>query len=131
MEQPTAFGLLLSDDLLDGSRVTGAARAVGLEVRQLRTPDALLTAASERRPACVLIDLHNPGLVVEVLARQITSLAPRPRLIGYGSHVDAARLRAARQAGCDMVMPRSQFFNELEPHIGEWLAVTPTDKPGV
>ena len=36
-----------------------------------------------------------------------------PTIIGYGSHVDTATLKAARDAGCDVVLPRSKFVEEL------------------
>ena len=32
-----------------------------------------------------------------------------PRVMGYGSHVEKELLQAARDAGCDPVLPRSQF----------------------
>ena len=42
------------------------------------------------------------------------------RVVGYGSHVDAARLKAARKAGCDEVLPRSAFFEGLETRLRVW-----------
>ncbi len=38
-------GLLLSDDLMFASRIAGTARALGLEVPQARTADALIELA--------------------------------------------------------------------------------------
>ena len=35
------------------------------------------------------------------------------RTIGFGSHVDTDVLAAAREAGCDEVLPRSQLFRRL------------------
>jgi DNA-binding NarL/FixJ family response regulator len=130
MAESTRFALLLSDDLLDGSRVTATARAVGVEVRRLRSADALIAAVRDLIPSCLLVDLHNPGLDLPALVRQVSSLAPRPRVVGYGSHVDAARLRAARQAGCDEVMPRSQFFEVLESRLSDWLGLNNNIDPG-
>jgi DNA-binding NarL/FixJ family response regulator len=130
MGEPTPLALLLSDDLLDGSRVTATARAIGFEVRQRRSADALIATVRDLVPSCVLVDLHNPGLDVPALVRELRSLSPRPRLVGYGSHVDAARLRAARQGGCDEVMPRSQFFEALESRLSEWLGGHNKTDPG-
>ena len=39
------------------------------------------------------------------------------RVIAFGSHVDVARLKAARAAGCDEVLPRSAFFEGLEERL--------------
>jgi len=109
--------LVLSDDLLDASRVIGEGRAAGLAVLQCRDPAALLSAA-ERGPSAAILDLHNPGLQVELVVPALKAIGVR--VIGYGSHVDAARLKAARQAGCDEVLPRSAFFEGLEEKLQLW-----------
>jgi DNA-binding NarL/FixJ family response regulator len=113
---------MLCDDLIFFSRVSGAARAAGLAVRMVRTPADLFTAARAATPGGVIVDVHIPGLDLPALLTELRSACPTmPRVIAYGSHVEAAVLRAARQAGCDRVLPRSQFVEELEARIGEWL----------
>jgi len=115
-------GLMLCDDLIFFSRVSGAARAVGLSVRMVRSAVDLVTAARTNSPAGIILDVHNPGLNLPALLAELREACPTmPRVIAYGSHVEAATLRAARQAGCDRVLPRSQFVEELETKIGEWL----------
>ena len=109
--------LILSDDLLDASRVIGEGRAAGLAVLQCRDAGALLTAA-ERGPSLAVLDLHNPGLEVETVVPALNAIGAR--VVGYGSHVDAARLKAARKAGCDEVLPRSAFFEELQTRLQKW-----------
>src|SRR5262245_7348823 len=97
-------GLLLSDDMIFTSRITGTARDLGLAVRAARSAEALEALARRQTPRCVILDLSNPGLVVEDLLRRLDAVcSPRPRVVAYGSHVDTATLRAARQAGCDLV----------------------------
>jgi DNA-binding NarL/FixJ family response regulator len=116
-------GLLLCDDLIFASRITGAARAAGLEVRPARTPDALAEAARREPPLGVLIDLGFPDLDLTALLRRLAEACPAmPRVVAYGSHVDAAGLRAARAAGCDLVLPRSKFVEDLEADLPVWLA---------
>jgi CheY-like chemotaxis protein len=109
--------LVLSDDLLDSSRVVGHGRAAGLAVLTCRDAPALL-AALARGPVLAILDLHHPGL--DVAATVPALKAGGVRVVGYGSHVDAARLKAARQAGCDEVLPRSAFFEGLEQRLREW-----------
>ena len=113
-----AVCLILSDDLLDGSRIAGHARAVGQEVVTCRDSAALLEAL-DRRPVVALIDLHNPGLAIETVVPVLQ--AAGVRVVGFGSHVDVARLKAARAAGCDEVLPRSAFFEGLDEHLRRWV----------
>lgn len=112
------LGYLLSDDLIFTSRIAGTARALGFEVKTAQTPDQLRNLLAAQEPRCLLLDLHNPGLAIADL---ITSMPePRPFVVGYGSHVDAAKLNTARAAGCDLVLPRSKFVADLEQSLPGW-----------
>lgn len=117
-----AEGILLCDDLLFSSRVEGTARALGLSIRWFSRASALYDFLVQSAPACVIVDLNTPGLEIDRLARQVSSVNPRPRLIGYGSHVDAATLKEAREAGYDVVWPRSKFAEELASALPGWFA---------
>jgi DNA-binding NarL/FixJ family response regulator len=114
-------GLLLSDDLIFTSRIAGEARALGLTIKSARSADALLALARQESPGCVIVDLANHGLVLPELMRQLAELGS-PRVVAYGSHVDAATLRAARESGCDPVLPRSKFVEELPSALPLWFA---------
>lgn len=115
-------GLLLSDDLIFTSRVTATARALGLSVAVAKTADGLLRLARQSPPAGVILDLQNPGLDLTTLLAGLRDACPTmPRVIGYGSHVAVDVLKAARQSGCDEVMPRSQFALHLEAGLKHWL----------
>ena len=109
--------LMLCDDLMFTSKVTATGRAHGVSVALARTPAAALAKAIEIQPATILIDLHLSGLN---LPEFLASLSPRPRVIGFGSHVDLETLKAARQAGCEQVIPRSRFASSLETSISDW-----------
>jgi DNA-binding NarL/FixJ family response regulator len=117
------LGLLLSDDLMFTSRITGTARDLGLAVKVAISSEALVNLARQQTPRCVIIDLSNPSLILADLLRQLAeACAPMPRLVAYGSHVDAETLRAARAAGCDPVLPRSKFVEELPKALPVWFA---------
>lgn len=116
-------GLMLSDDLLFVSKVTATARAHGLTVAVARTAAQAVESARRTPPTGVLVDLHNPGLDLPGFLAELTATCSMmPRVIGYGSHVDVETLKAARAAGLDRVMPRSQFVTELEVSLSDWLA---------
>lgn len=118
----SAFGLMLSDDLVFFSRVAGTARAKGLSVRQVRTAAELLAAAGCQPPTGVLIDLQNPGLDLLPTLTELRAICPTmPPVTGYGSHVEKELMKAAREAGCDEVLPRSKFVHQLEDNLPGWL----------
>lgn len=121
MNPPTASGIMLSDDLIFFSRVAGTARANGLTVRQVRTVDALLTLAKDSPPSAVILDLQNESLDLPKLLSELKTLPAMPRMVAFGSHVLADALKAARDVGCDHVMPRSQFVQKLEAELAGWL----------
>ena len=123
-------GVMLCDDLIFFSRVSGTARAAGLSVKQARSVAAVIELARQLSPGGLLVDLHNDGLDLPGLLTALHEACPvMPKVVAFGSHVEAETLRAARQAGCDKVMPRSQFVKELEPGLREWLT-PPTVPPG-
>jgi hypothetical protein len=109
--------LLLSTDLLVGSQVLGAARALGVAARQVQSL-ADLRAALASPAARVLVDLSLAGLnlpaVVE-LARDQPSPVP---VVAFGPHVQTGLLAAARDAGCDEVLARGQFTSQLGRVLG-------------
>jgi len=122
MESDTAFGLLLTDDMIFSSRITGTAQALGLKMIAVKSVDDLTVQARKCNPTCVILDLSHPGLAMDDLIRALKdACSPMPRLVAYGSHVDAATLRAAREAGCDVVLPRSQFVEQLPSQLSQWL----------
>ncbi len=114
-------GFLLSDDLIFSSRITGTARAHGGTLTVFRDAEKMFDNSSGN-PLAIILDLHNATLDLPVfLAKLREGVLPIPKVIAYGSHADAERLRAARTAGCDLVLPRSAFVDRLETDLPNWL----------
>jgi DNA-binding NarL/FixJ family response regulator len=114
-------GLLLSRDLIFTAKVAGTARALGQLVTTAGNA-ALAEALIEHwRPRVVFIDLAAGDLVKPDALAAYKRLAPEAPFIAFGSHVDTAALQAARDAGCDQVMPRSRFTQELPGLIARYL----------
>jgi CheY-like chemotaxis protein len=123
--EPTPVGVLLCDDLIFVSRVTGTARNLGLTVKAARSTAGVQSLIQQQTPTCVIVDLHNAGLDIAALVKELnTTCDPRPFVVGYGSHVAAAVLKAAREAGCDLVLPRSKFVEDLPQELPQWLRKT-------
>lgn len=116
-------GVMLCDDLIFYSRVAATATALSLVVKQAKSPAALLALMQSEHPNAVIIDLQHDGLDLPKLLEELrTAGPPMPYTVAFGSHVLVEALRAAREAGCDMVMPRSQFTQKLEADLPAWLA---------
>src|SRR6516165_2078850 len=82
------IGLLLSDDMMFTSRITGTARDLGLTIKTARAMDVLKTIVQSERPACIIVDLANPGLAISDLCGWLAATcSPAPRVVAYGSHV--------------------------------------------
>lgn len=63
----------------------------------------------------LLVDLSLSSLDVASLVAQLRSGdGSGTRVIAFGPHVHEQRLTAAREAGCDLVVSRGQFFSQLE-----------------
>ena len=96
----------LVPDLMDRSRVEIAGRDAGIPVLFVAHPADLIEAVT-RGARLVVIDLAHDG-VLDILPRLRAA-----HTVGFASHVDKGLLDAARQAGCDEVLPRSAVFRRL------------------
>ncbi|MBY0525922.1 MAG: hypothetical protein K2R98_21190 [Gemmataceae bacterium] len=121
-------GLLLCDDLIFTSRIAGTARDLGLSMKTAANVAALQALAQQAPPACIIVDLANPGLKIGEWMNWLREhCRPMPRVVGYGSHVDVETLRRAREAGCDPVLPRSKFVEALPHALSQWMSVPAHD----
>jgi CheY-like chemotaxis protein len=107
-----AVGVL--DDLFFTVKILDAAKRAGLAIEFVKSEiDAIDKARSA--PAVMILDLNCAAIDP---VRLITALKADPdtkavNLIGYISHVQGEQKLAAQQAGCDMVLARSAFSQNL------------------
>lgn len=113
--------LILSDDLMFTSQIASYARDLLATTRTVRTVDAAIAAAGKETPGCVIVDWQVAGQSLANLLTSLGGMSPKPFVVAYGSHVDTAGLRAAQEAGCDLVVPRSKFVEILPVSLAEWL----------
>lgn len=102
------------DDLFFTVKITDAAKRAGLQVEFVKTEKDLLDKAKEH-PALIIMDLNFAG--VQPL-KTVTKLKTTPELkpisvIGYLSHVQGELKQKAHETGCDMVLARSAFSQNL------------------
>jgi hypothetical protein len=92
-------------DLMDRSKVAAAG-----DVRFVSRPADLAAAGTDAE--LVVVDLTRPG-VVDALAGLAGS-----RVIGFANHTSRDVMAAARDAGCEQVLARSEFFSRLDELLG-------------
>ena len=97
-------------DLIFQSRIEAAARAAGLAIA-VAASEAQCAEALARGAAGLVVDLQAVGLAPLALIEAAT--AAGVPVMAFGRHTDAAALRAAREAGAQAVVPRSQLAEEL------------------
>ena len=107
--------LLFSTDLMTASRVEGAAARAGVEFLSTVGIDHAAAQTGSGDVTLVLVDLTSASLDVAQLVERIRSVGTDgAAIVAFGPHVQKERLAAAREAGCDEVLTRGQFFAELD-----------------
>ena len=107
--------VLLSNDLAVLSRVEGAARRAGEAVRQAGSGPQAAEICAGVDVRLVIVELSTSALDVAAVVSQLRKgESTGPRVIAFGPHVHEQRLGEAREAGCDLVVTRGQFFSQLD-----------------
>ncbi len=103
------------EDLLFRSKISETAERVGVEAAFPRNPEKLLDALRASPPDLLVVDLNSARFKPLELLRAVKSDAALRgvRTVGFLSHVQADLAVAARESGCDRVMARSAFVENL------------------
>ncbi len=102
----------LVDDVFFQAKLLETARQVGVELKMVSTGEALLHEATVAAPALLIVDLNARQGGVEALERLRDAGNQRP-VITFLSHVQTELAERARAAGCQQVLPRSKFTQNL------------------
>jgi DNA-binding NarL/FixJ family response regulator len=103
--------VFLSSDMVFSSRVLGAAATLGVDCKVAAAPAQLASAVADDC-RLVLVDLGLDGLDLLATAATIRGICPQAIIVAFGPHVDESLLNSAKAAGCDVVLPRSQFHKQ-------------------
>ncbi len=113
--------LALISDLFFVSRVQTAAQAAGLQFEALdryKTAPEFLKLLHQRNPVLIVLDLNSALPWPEWLpAAKGDNQTRRIPWLAFGSHMNPRRLKAARHAGADKVVPKSEFAQELQNRL--------------
>ncbi|HEY2524245.1 MAG TPA: hypothetical protein VGI29_04245 [Candidatus Binataceae bacterium] len=103
----------LMHDLFFRSKVDAVSHAVGIAVVYATSLEEANARCAEEVPAMIFVDLADPLFPAVETASAMRAAAPAARLIGFASHVDLKALGAAREAGFEMTLSRSDFTARL------------------
>jgi DNA-binding NarL/FixJ family response regulator len=106
----------LMDDLFFQMKVAETAKHLGLELKVATNGDALLDLL-EPAPKLVIVDLNSRSQPLAAIER-VRAVQKEVRVIGFLSHVQRDLATQAQAAGCDEVMPRSAFTQNLAAILG-------------
>jgi DNA-binding NarL/FixJ family response regulator len=104
----------LVDDLFFLAKIRETAKAVGLSVLTLDARSGP-PAVAETNPRAIILDLNirSASAVDWIQALKSDPATSSVRIVGFVSHVQEQLISAARAAGCDSVMARSAFTQQL------------------
>jgi CheY-like chemotaxis protein len=104
------------DDLFFMAKVQETARKLNVKVDFVKSDKEVLemVAAGEEKPALIIIDLNHHTLKpLVVIPKLKAKFKKETSIIGFLSHLQGELKVKAQEAGCDMVLPRSAFSQNL------------------
>jgi len=115
MPQQQKKVLAVVSDLFFSVKITDAAKRAGMTVELVKDAHEVM-AKAKAKPSVIIFDLNFEGVQPLDLITRLKGSADYKgvSLIGYLSHVQGELKQAAQDAGCDMVMAKSAFSQNLQ-----------------
>ncbi len=103
------------DDLYFATRMQAVAREVDTDLTLASDADQLWIGLQAGKPDLLILDLNSKTCAPVDTVRRIKSdpALSGIRVIGFLSHIQVDLEKAAREAGCDLVLSRSRFTATL------------------
>lgn len=105
------------EDLFFLAKIQETARKMNVKVEFVKTDKDLLDRMKENgeeKPSLIIFDLNNTNAKPLTLIPKLKSkLKKGTSIIGFLSHVQGDLKQKAHEVGCDMVLPRSAFSQNL------------------
>jgi CheY-like chemotaxis protein len=105
------------DDLFFLAKIQETARKLNVKVEFVKSDKDLMDRMQqngEEKPSLIIFDLNNNSVKPLTLIPKLKSkLKKGTSIIGFLSHVQGDLKQKAHEVGCDMVLPRSAFSQNL------------------
>jgi DNA-binding NarL/FixJ family response regulator len=99
------------DDLFFQMKLAETAKQLGVEVKVAANGEALM-GLMESAPKLVIVDLNARSQPIQTIEK-LRQTRKDIRVVGFLSHVQRELAAQAQAAGCDEVLPRSTFTQNL------------------
>jgi len=105
------------DDLFFQAKIQETARKLNVKVEFTKTEKDLtdrMEQNGEEKPSLIIFDLNNANAKpLSLIPKLKSKLKKGTSIIGFLSHVQGDLKQKAHEVGCDMVLPRSAFSQNL------------------
>lgn len=105
------------DDLFFLAKIQEVARKLNVKVEFVKTEKDIFDRVEQNgdeRPSLIIVDLNNNSIKpISLVTKLKAKLKKHTNVIGFLSHVQGDLKMKAQEAGCDMVLPRSAFSQNL------------------
>jgi CheY-like chemotaxis protein len=104
------------DDLFFVAKIQEVSRKLNVKVEFVKTDKdiAEMTENVEEKPSLIIVDLNSNGIKpLPVITKMRSKYKKATSIVGFVSHVQGDLKVKAQEAGCDVVMPRSAFSQNL------------------
>jgi CheY-like chemotaxis protein len=116
-EDSTSRIFAFVDDLFFAAKIQETARKLNVKVEFAKNDKDLaerMQQNGEEKPSLIIFDLNNVNAKPLTLIPKLKSkLKKGTSIIGFLSHVQGDLKQKAHEVGCDMVLPRSAFSQNL------------------
>ena len=105
------------EDLFFMAKIQETAKKLNVKVEFVKSDKEMMEKMQqngEEKPSLIIFDLNNAGVKPLTLIPKLKSkLKKGTSIIGFLSHVQGDLKQKAHEVGCDMVLPRSAFSQNL------------------
>ena len=116
-EDATSRIFAFVDDLFFQAKIQETARKLNVKVEFVKSEKDLIDRVKqngEEKPSLIIFDMNNVAAKPLTLIPKLkTKLKKGTSIIGFLSHVQGDLKQKAHEVGCDMVLPRSAFSQNL------------------
>jgi CheY-like chemotaxis protein len=114
------------DDLFFQAKIQETARKLNVKVEFVKAESDLterIKQNGEEKPSLIIFDLNSNTVRPLSLIPKLKTKLKKTSVIGFLSHVQGDLKQKAHEVGCDMVLPRSAFSQNLPQLLrrhGSW-----------